>query len=528
MSKNRIGPEELEGFLSTLREYKAGKANLESRMIKNEEWWKLHNVSMEGPIGAPGSYRARSGWLHNVITSKHADGMDALPEAALLAREPGDEAEAAALSRILPCILEQNDFESTFSDVLWQKLKFGTGCYKVFWDKERLHGLGDVAIRRVNLLNLFWEPGITDLRDSRYLFHTELWDRELLEEEYPVCRGKTESAFTAEKFLYDDRVSTEGKVTVVDVWYHRGRALHYCRFVGSTVLYASENDPDCREQGFYLHGDYPFVLDPLFPIEGSPCGYGFIDLCCAQQAEIDLLKTAIVHNAMVGTVPRYFLRTDGAVNEEEYLDLSRPLIHVSGNLGEDSIRPVPVNGLSGAALALLNETVEELRETTGTTDTGSGTVSVNMAASAIQALQDASGKLSRDSCQGTFRAFRKIVNLALELIRQFYTVPRAFRITGAAGEEEYLHYSNAGLLPRDQGEAFGVRLGSRTPSFDIRVETQRKSAYSTLAQNELAISLFRAGIFRPELRDQAVLTLNMMNFPGKESLIKELRAEQLR
>ena len=519
----KVTEETLQGFMDVLRKYKAGKARLESRIIAAEQWWKLRNESVEPPYGAPGSYHARSGWLHNVITTKHADGMESYPEPALLAREPGDEAEAEMLSQILPCVLEQCDFESTYSDVLWQKLKFGTGCYKVFWDKDALHGLGDVAVRRVNLLNVFWEPGVTDLQQSRYFFHTELWDRGTLEEEYPKCKGKLgSSGFTARKFLSDDAEDDGDKVTVVDVWYRRQGLLHYCRFVGDCVLYASENDPACARRGFYDHGLYPYVFDPLFPIEGSPCGYGYIDLCAAQQTEIDVLKTAIVHNAMVGTVPRYFLRTDGSVNEEEYLDLSRPLIHVNGNLGEDSIRAVPVTGLSGTYLSLLQETVQELRETTGNTETGAGTVSVNMAASAIEALQEASGKLSRDSTQSAFRAFRRIIELVVELIRQFYSVPRMFRVTGAEGGYRYLRYSSEGIRAMDLGEAFGVELGWRTPIFDIRIEVQKKSAYSTLSQNELALRLFGSGLLDPAMREQALQALRLMRFEGKEGLMREM------
>ncbi len=518
----RIGSEEIQGFLQTLRKYKSGKANLENRIISSEQWWKLRNASMETEHGTPGSYRAQSGWLHNVITSKHAEGMDSYPEPLLLAREPEDQEEAKILSQILPCILEQNEFEGTYSDLLWQKLKFGTSCCKVFWDPNKLHGLGDVAIEKVNLLNVFWEPGVTNVQDSRYFFHTELWDTDILTDIYPELKGKLgTTSFTAQKFLYDDTVSTEDKVTVVEVWYHKGDKLHYCRFVGDTVLYASENEAG-MENGYYEHGKYPFVFDPLFPIEGSPCGYGYIDLCRNQQTEIDLLKTAIVHNAMVGTVPRYFLRTDGNVNEEEYLDLNRPLVHVNGNLGEDSIRAVPHEHLDGNYLALLNQTVSEMRETTGNTETGSGIISVQMAASAIHALQEASGKLTRDSTNASFRAYRSIVELSVELIRQFYTVPRQFRVIGRMGASEYVQYSNKGLMPVDQGEAFGVELGWRMPTFDIRIEAQRKNAYTTLAQNELALKLYEAGFFDPMRREQALGALELMQFEGRDGMMRML------
>lgn len=61
------------------------------------------------------------------------------------------------------------------------------------------------------------------------------------------------------EYIYDDTVDTSEKSVVVD-WYYKvktpsGRtALHYVKFVGSTLLYASENDPEYRERGFTTTG----------------------------------------------------------------------------------------------------------------------------------------------------------------------------------------------------------------------------------------------------------------------------------
>lgn len=115
--------------------------------------------------------------------------------------------------------------------------------------------------------------------------------------------------------------------------------LHYCKYVGDTLLYSTENTAQSMagsEQmaqalpGLYEHGFYPFVFDSLFPVEGSPCGYGFIDLCQNSQTQIDMMQTAFVKNTMLGATPRYFQRMDGAINEEEFLNLANPVIHVSG------------------------------------------------------------------------------------------------------------------------------------------------------------------------------------------------------
>ena len=476
-----------------------------------------------------------SGWLHNIIVSKHADAMEAYPEPAILPREAGDRQEAGMLSRIIPVILEQNEFEKTYSDAMWQKLKTGTGVYKVWWDAEKLNGLGDIAIERVDLLNLFWEPGAADIQDSRYFFHTRLEDNEELEESYPQLKGRLKSSgFLANRFVYDDAVSTEGKSTVIDVYYKRrqdGRTvLHYCKYVGDVVLYATENEAvlarmegrETEGRGLYDHGLYPFVFDSLFPIEGSPCGYGFIDLCQNGQTQIDMMQTAFLKNTMVGSVPRYFQRVDGAINEEEFLDLNNPIIHVNGNLGQDSLRTVDYRPLSGNYIDMRTSVINELRETSGNTETSVGLVSSGVtAASAIAALQEASGKGSRDATRSSYRVYSKIIGLCIELIRQFYQLPRQFRILGQMGTEQFVAYNNQGLQP--QRQFFGeIELEMRLPVFDIKVVPQKSSSYTRLSQNELALQFYQLGFFSPGQADQALACMSIMEFEGKDQLMQQI------
>lgn len=162
----KIGREQLLEWTKTLERYRAGKASVDARAISAESWWKLRNSGEEDRQDgiARDGFRSRSGWLHNVVTNKHADAMEAYPEPVVLPREPGDRQEAKTLSAILPVILEQNQFEKTWSEAMWQKLKIGTGCYKVVWDGNKLGGLGDITVTRANLLNLFWEPGKSDIQ----------------------------------------------------------------------------------------------------------------------------------------------------------------------------------------------------------------------------------------------------------------------------------------------------------------------------------------------------------------------------
>lgn len=537
-----IGAEELKKFMKILHQYKAGKANTDRRIIASENWWKLRNTleeQKETEIGLDGGFTSRSGWLHNVIVSKHADAMESFPAPTFLPREENDRQEAELLKAIVPCILEHNQFEKTYSDAMWQKMKTGTGAYKIIWDGKLLNGLGDIRVERVNLLNLYWQPGITDIQQSRYFFQTEMVEKEVLKQRYPhLEQGLRSTGAFSSRFLYDDPVSPSDYATVIEVYYHknhRGRqVLHYCRFVGDQVLFATENEtepgiandgrtmPSLAETGLYDHGKFPYVLDPLFPIEGSPCGYGYVDLCRNPQTEIDLMKTSFVKNAMVGAIPRYLVRENGNVKAEDLLDLSRPLVAVSGSLDEMAFRRIEHTSLDGNYLNLLQQDINELRETSGNTETSTGSVSSGVtAASAIAALQEASGKGSRDSTKASYRAFAQIVEFCVELIRQFYSLPRQFRIAGEGGAWQYISYTNEGLQPQPQ-LFFGRPMGLRKPVFDIRITAQRKNIFSTVSQNELALQLFKLGFFNPVLADQATACLQLMDFEGKDAMIQRI------
>lgn len=514
-----IGVEQIRRFNEILQRYKAGKVNLERRLIENEQWWKLrHSDGMRNTTARDAD---KSAWLANVIMQKHADAMDAYPTCSCLPHEPGDREEARKLSSIIPAILRQTEFERVYSDCWWQKLKGGTGCYQVTWDGSKLGGLGDIAICKINLLNLFWEPGVEDLQDSAYIFHLALADKERLQEHYPALEGKAMSRgpLTVSEFVYDDAVRTDDKALVVDCYYKRRGVLHYCKYCGETVLFATENEEDYAA-GWYAHGRYPFVLDPLFPIEGSCCGYGYIDYGKTTQQYIDKLTGAIMENALASATPRWFIRQDSGVNEEEYADFGNHFIHAGGNLGEDAVKQIRPVTMPGIYLNVLDSRINEIKETLGNRDAATGGVTASVTSAAgIASLQEAAGKLSRDAEKAGYRAFEQIVYLCIELIRQFYDVQRSFRITGQMGQEEYIAFDNTGIAAQT---ADG---GIRVPQFDIDVQAQKENPYTKESYNELAVQLFSMGAFRPELAEQTLMMLDMMDFKGKDRLQQKVQQQ---
>ena len=523
-----IGREAVHKATQILQKYKEGKANLERRIIDNEQWYKLRHWESMRKSGT-NDVEPTSAWLFNCIANKHADAMDNFPSPNVLPREEGDKAEAEMLTSILPVILDQNDFEKTYDEVWNYKLKSGTGVYGVFWDSSKLNGLGDISIQKVDLINLFWESGITDIQKSRNLFHVELCDNDVLIGRYPQLQGKLgKSTIDIAKYVYDDSVDTSEKSVVVD-WYYKKmnsqgkQVLHYCKYVNDEVLFATENDPNFAERGFYDHGRYPFEFDPLFRVEGTPAGFGYIDVGKSAQEYIDRGNQAIMQNMLSNARPRYFIRSDGSVNEKEYADMTKDFIHVDGNLGQDSVLPVSGKPLSDIYVQVINNKVDELKETTGNRDISTGgTTSGVTAASAIAAMQEAGSKLSRDSNKASYRVFRQICLMCIELIRQFYDLPRCFRIIGANGVARFVQYSNQGIVPQAQGTDFGMDMGMRIPLFDIEVTAQKQSPYSKMSQNELALQFYSAGFFNPAMADQALVCLDMMDFDRKEFIMQKI------
>ena len=523
-----IGKEQVQKARLTLQKYKEGKANLEQKIIESEQWYKLRNWECMRKSKQSEQVEPVSGWLFNSIANKHADAMDNFPSPNILPREEGDKPEAEMLSSIIPVILEQNDFEETYDNVWDYKLKAGTGIYGVFWDKSKLNGLGDISVKKVDIINLFWESGITDIQRSRNLFHVELMDNDLLLGAYPQLQGKlSNSTMDLSKYVYDDTVDTNNKSAVVDWYYKKNQGgktvLHYCKYVNDEVLFATENDPMFADRGWYDHGLYPFVFDPLFSVEGTPCGFGYIDIGKSAQEYIDRGNQAIMQNMLANAKPRHFIRSDGSVNEQEYADMTKDFVHVDGQLGQDSILPIQGKPLNNIYVEVINNKIDELKEVTGNRDISTGGTSSGVtAASAIAAMQEAGSKLSRDNSKASYRAFRKVCLMIIELIRQFYDLPRCFRIMGENGAARFVQYSNAGIQPQMQGIEMGVDMGYRLPLFDIEITAQKQSPYSKMSQNELALQFFGAGFFNPQMADQALACLDMMDFDRKQFVMQKI------
>ena len=545
--KPKIGTEEIRRASEILRKYKEGKARLEKKIIANEEFWKLRqwNYMNDGNE----DFKPATAWLWSCIQSRYSDAMDSYPTCNFLPRQEDDKPEAKKLSSIVPIILEQNRYEEVYSDVVWYTLKHGGSVQGIFWDGSKHNGLGDIAIKKIDFINFFWEPGITDIQESQNIFNTELVANNILEQKYPQCKGKLgKHTVTLAKYLYDDNVDTTDKSVVVDWYYHTyvngKKTLQYVKYVNDVVLYATENeingpekvtvDPETgipltiplgeplAKRGLYDHALYPFVAMALYPIEGSICGYGLTDIGRDTQIQIDQINKAITDNAIEGASPRFFIRDDGSINLGEYNNKSKKFVRVEGSLGEENIRPIDTKPLDSIYVNFLTQKIDELKYVTSNQDVNNGVAPSGVtSASGIAALQESQGKNARATNKTFHSAFREVCYQIVELMRQFYDVPRTFRINPDGMDESFVQYNNAGLVPQAQS-TMGIDMGLRIPEFDIDVTSEKANPYRKMEINDLALSFYNSGFFNPQMTDQALACINMMDFTKKEEVMQKI------
>lgn len=540
-SQRVITEEDVRKATGILKDYKAAKADLESRVIEDELWWKLRHWEAIRKTETPEAPEPASAWLFNSICNKHADAMDNYPEPNVLPRERSDEQEAQTISSILPCVLEAAGFEDTYSANWWEKLKHGTGGYFIGWDPEAENGLGDVDIHMLDLMDVYWEPGISDIQDSRNLFIVSMADTDIMEQRYPEYKGKLNSPLlTGEyKYVYDTNVKTEDKTLVID-WYYKvksatGRQLvHYVKYCGDCILFSSENytaedgTHPYQERGYYDHGMYPVKFDTMYPEKGTPVGFGMIAITKSPQLYIDKLSSNILEHSYLGTKQRYIASASADINEDELKDANVPVVHSAlSQLDDLHLKPIPVSPLETNYLNVLTMKTDELKETSANRDfTNGGTSSGVTAAAAIAALQEAGNKISRDMIQASYRNYKGICEMVIELIRQFYTESRSFRITGDNGKTDFVDYNNAGIQDQTIPAIDGVSEYVRRPVFDLKIKPQKRSPFSIEAQYERAKELYAAGFFNPQKAQESMIALTMMDFEGKDKVLQQVQQGQ--
>ena len=530
--KGKIDEKKVAEFESILYKYRDGKQFLDEKIKNDYEWWKQrHWHLLKGKQVAEGSKTVdmvnkepepTTAHLFSCIQNKHADAMDNIPELIFLPVSKDDEQTCSILNKIIPVVNERSKFTRAYSGCWYDKLIAGAGIYFVGWNQNLYYGLGDVEIKKVDPLKLFWKPGINNIQESPFTFYVEELPLSEVRELYPYLEVTTGNHLALQEHPKQEQDIEQDIVQLVHCYYKVNNRIHYCYFCCGQVIYASENDDRFKDTGYYLHGKHPFVIDSCYSIYNSPFGFSLLDVEKSTQELIDKYTQLTVKNVKDNAAGKKFYDRNSGVNLGDLQDPGKEYVAVN-SINDGVIRHVEVKDITANMSGLINNKVAEMNETSGNRDfTQGGTVAGVTSASAIAALQESGSKGSRDLIKNTYEAMKEIGEMEIEIMRQRYQNTRFFRITGTEEEYDFVEFNNQDLLPREIEQEDGQPI-LHTPVFDVKIKAQKQSPFSTMANNEQYLNFFKAGMFNPQIADQALLCVELLEFEGKENLIRKLK-----
>lgn len=521
--RGRIKPEFIAKATAAYEKYKADKEVLRQRVCDNARWYKANYWRVINP--GTNEPQPATAYIFNAIEHKYADAVDNYPVPNLLEREPSDADTAKTLSKIIPVQLDICGFKQVYKDNWRRKLKYGTAVYGVFYNPAR----SDIDIQAVDLLNVYCDMYVKDVQSSGFLFITSILDNDILKEDYPKYAALFHG--NAQVHTYDAGTQeVTDRTEVVDCYYKKrvgGKmTVHMIKLVDGHVIEATE-DIEGYEDGLYEHGLYPVVFDVMYPDETSPFGFGVIDVVKNPQIYIDKLDAIISKNAMIAGKLRFMVKDNGGINENELKDLSQDIIHVAGGVSEDNIRQLQGATLDSFIVNHRQNKINELKEVIGNRDfQQGGTTGGVTAASAISVLQQAGEKLSRAMIDDSYDAYKNIIMMVIELVREFYTEERVFRITNEEGRAEYPSFSAGALrkpIERVDALGFPIEPEYRNVQFDIAIMPQKQNPFSKEANNQTLTTLWQMGFFNPQNIDMSLIVLQALQFDGKDKLVGDLQ-----
>lgn len=518
----------LKESIEELMKYKNASEQRKQKAIDQEKWFRALHWDFFRQEYQKGMPEPTTNYLMSNILNKHADFMDSYPKPNLLPEEQSDESLAELMTSIVPTVIKRNKYKKVFSNAMYTKLKQGY-CYKaVTWDPGAASGMGDIKVNELDVVKVYTEPGIKDIQDSKSIYVVDLIDNDklstILQHNNPELAPHVggQNLLNVKEYPQVDDVDTSNMTLIVDKYYKKNGILHFMKFIEGGCIFWSE-DPKHEgkyDKGFYHHGQYPITVDVLIPEPNTIYGIGFIDIMKNPQMYIDKFDQIMQNNMFRASKSRFFSRNDGSINMKQFNDWSVDVVECEGNVGEDSIREFKTQQIDPNVIAYREAKISELKEVANTNEFSRGEAGSGVTAyRAIAVLQEAANKVSRDMIAFTYDTYAEEIEMVMENIKQFYNTPRMFRITNDEGVFEFKSINGKMLADRRDPE-----LGTHTPiRFDIDVVPEKDDPFSSAANNELQMELFKLGFFNPQVADQALIALENMNIAGKEKIKKMIK-----
>lgn len=466
--------------------------------------------------------------LKSTFNNCVADQMDNMPEALMLPETKELEEVAEDLTDVVRFVMARNNYESLHRRRVEDCFCTGTSVTQVAWDKDMDGGKGNVAVIRWPIEAFLWDPAAENIQDARALFKVSWHPLSWYEQHYPDQHSDIGADWAEYNGLgvpeaqEMDQPGDEDRAMLLEYWYRlydakkRRYTINVAYLAGGVLL---EDFKDV-----YKHGMYPFVLDVYTPIEGLPVGDGLIQECAPMMRYVNRYASYIDMNLRMSSKGRLLVDRNAGIDKDALIDWENDLVE-GDRIDPSALQWLQNQPFSGAATQQMLQLQTDIKQDSGQNQFTRGETAGGVtAATAINALQEAGGKITRLRTNVLNQGFKFIVEQVMWLINQFYDSDRVLFITGRDENPEGRREVNA-----DPNRLFGTRSKNGAlppPPYTVQVQVQRRNPLRQQAQNDLFLQAYSMAAQAGAPFPLSVL-FRMLHVDGKERILPEIQKHEM-
>lgn len=459
--------------------------------------------------------------LKSTFNNCIADQMDNMPEALMVPETKELTDVADDLTDLVRFILNQNNYELVHRRRVEDFFCTGTAVTQIAWDKDMDHGKGNVAVLRWPIEAFLWDPAAESIQDARALFKVSWHPMSWYEQHYPDKfeeMGSDETVYSdlaVPESQETDQPGDEQKAMLIEYWYRlydakkRRYTINVAYLAGGVLLEKAED--------VYSHGMYPFVVDAFTPIEGVPVGEGMVQELVPMMRYINRYASYIDMNLRMASKGRLLVNRNAGIDKEALLDWENDVVE-GDRIDASALQWMQTTPFTGMVTSQMLQLQNDIKQDSGQNQFTRGETAGGVtAASAISALQEAGGKMTRMRTNALNSGFREIVEQVMWLISQFYDQDRVLFVTGRKeGELKEVDASPEHL--------FGRRKSGMIPPppYTVQVQVQRRNPLRQQAQNELFMQAYSMSAQAGQVFPLSVL-FELLQVDGKDKILPVLR-----
>lgn len=510
--------------------FEEGCSEYHDRIKVSREVLRRRDPGQDPPGKPPEEKILQLQTLKSTFDNCVADQLDNMPEANLLPERPGMEKTAEDMTDVVRFVLAQNEYEKMHRRRV-EDYFIGTALTQIGWDPDMDNGKGNVCLVRWPVEAFLWDPCAADIQNARALIKVSWHPLSWFAEHYPdkaqyIGSEEGEHNGVGRANSWRELSGDEERAMLMEYWYRRYDAkkrrytINVAYLAGGALLENNEN--------VYMHGLYPFVMEPFNYIEGQPVGDGLVDQLTPMMRYVNRYAHYIDENLRMSAKNRLLVRKSAQLDMKALCDFDQNIIEGS-NIDEESVRWFQSKPLSQMATQQMLQFQTDIKQDSGQSQWTRGETAGGVtAAAAISALQEAGGKITREHSLMLNQGFKQIVTQILWLVCQFYDNRKEQMITGRDGKSRKVMMSSEHLTGRDlppeqmppeellqqmderlPGVNGSPGLGTRIretamrkqreqhkknsfapPPYTVQVQVNRRNPLRVQAQNELFIQAY--------------------------------------